>query len=103
MKDPEDEAFEELALKQGQWEHTSGWRKKQIMDQKMKMPPKAPKAFPNVFWREDDGMDLRDYFAAKAMQALIIANGTAPQGCWPTYAERTAYLVADAMLKAREA
>jgi hypothetical protein len=30
MKDPEDEAFEELALKQGQWNHTSGWRKKQI-------------------------------------------------------------------------
>ena len=30
MKDPEDEAFEQLALKQGQWEHTSGWRKKQI-------------------------------------------------------------------------
>jgi len=29
-KDPEDEAFEQLALKQGQWEHTSGWRKKQI-------------------------------------------------------------------------
>jgi hypothetical protein len=26
----EDEAFEQLALKQGQWEHTSGWRKKQI-------------------------------------------------------------------------
>ena len=30
IKDPEDEAFEQLALKQGQWEHTSGWRKKQI-------------------------------------------------------------------------
>ena len=30
MKDPEDEAFEELALKQGQWHHISGWRKKQI-------------------------------------------------------------------------
>jgi hypothetical protein len=29
-KDPEDEAFEELALKQGQWHHTSGWRKRQI-------------------------------------------------------------------------
>ena len=27
---PEDEAFEELALKQGHWQHTSGWRKKQI-------------------------------------------------------------------------
>ena len=30
IKDPEDEAFEQLALKQGQWEHTSGWRKRQI-------------------------------------------------------------------------
>jgi MOSC domain-containing protein YiiM len=30
MKDPEDEAFDELALKQGQWHHISGWRKKQI-------------------------------------------------------------------------
>ncbi len=52
--------------------------------------------------QSDAGMTLRDYFAAKAMQALIIANGPAPQGGWPTYAERTAYLVADAMLKARE-
>jgi len=48
------------------------------------------------------GMTLRDYFAAKAMQALIIAGGPAPTGGWPTYAERTAYTVADAMLKARE-
>ena len=32
MRDPEDEAFEELALKQGQWHQTSGWRKKQIAD-----------------------------------------------------------------------
>ena len=30
MKDAEDEAFEQLALKQGQWNHTSGWRKRQI-------------------------------------------------------------------------
>ena len=52
--------------------------------------------------QSDAGMSLRDYFAAKAMQALIIANGPAPHGGWPTYAERTAYLVADAMLKARE-
>ena len=28
----EDEAFEQLALKQGQWEHTSGWRKRRIID-----------------------------------------------------------------------
>ena len=31
----EDEAFEELALKQGQWQHTSGWRKKQILETSM--------------------------------------------------------------------
>ena len=30
MKDAEDEAFEELALKQGQWHHISGNRKRQI-------------------------------------------------------------------------
>ena len=49
-----------------------------------------------------EGMTLRDYFAAKALQALIIANGPAPTGGWSTYAERTAYTIADAMLKARE-
>ena len=32
MKDPEDEAFEELALRQGQWHHSGGWRKKQVQD-----------------------------------------------------------------------
>ena len=31
----EDEAFDELSLKQGQWEHTSGWRKKQILEASM--------------------------------------------------------------------
>ena len=52
---------------------------------------------------EQRGMTLRDYFAAKAMQALIAAGGPTPTGGWPTYAERTAYLIADAMLKARDA
>jgi len=33
--EPEDEAFEELALKQGHWQHTSGWRKKQIQEPSM--------------------------------------------------------------------
>jgi hypothetical protein len=55
MKDPEDEAFEELALKQGQWEHTSGWRKKQIMEQ----------AFPNPHRTDMTGMTLRQYAAIK--------------------------------------
>lgn len=97
MKDAEDEAFEELAMKQGHWQHTSGWRKKQIMEQKMKIPPKVPKAFPNAFWREDDGMDLRDYFAAKAMQGILF------EGLDESETAKNAYAMADAMLKAREA
>jgi len=30
----EDEAFEQLSLKQGSWEHTSGWRKRQVEEAK---------------------------------------------------------------------
>lgn len=43
------------------------------------------------------GMTLRDYFAAKAMQALIDNDGLFSE--IPT----EAYAIADAMLKAREA
>ena len=60
------------------------------------------KAFPNPHLTGETGMTMRDYFAAKAMQALIIANGPPPQGGWPIYAERTAYLLADAMMEARK-
>jgi hypothetical protein len=46
-----------------------------------------------------DGMTLRDYFAAKAMQAMIsCASLTATPD---TFAEQ-AYIVADAMMRARE-
>ena len=45
---------------------------------------------------EYDGMTLRDYFAAKAMQALIDNDGLFSE--IPTQA----YAIADAMLKARE-
>lgn len=65
------------------------------------------KAFPNnnSFPLNGDGMDLRDYFAAKAMQGLIAS----PKGLLTAnklvsnvdYAE-AAYSVADAMMKARE-
>ena len=44
------------------------------------------------------GMTLRDYFAAKAMQTLVDRRSL-PLG---TIAE-TAYLIADEMLKARQA
>ncbi len=44
----------------------------------------------------DAGMTLRDYFAAKAVTALL--------GCYhPDEAAQRAYFVADAMLRAREA
>lgn len=53
-----------------------------------------------------DGMTLRDYFAAKAMQALI----QTPCGEWPdapecqedAHVSKAAYAMADAMLAARE-
>jgi hypothetical protein len=48
------------------------------------------------------GMTLRDYFAAKAMAALIAhpdSDGDKP----PSVFANTAYTIADAMLKAREA
>jgi len=56
-------------------------------------------AFPamndNGYWV--GGMTLRDYFAAKAMQSLLIADGTTRFDA----RAKEAYDVADAMLKAR--
>ena len=54
-------------------------------------------AFPRTGWPNETGMTLRDYFAAKAMQALIPSGQTVDS---MKYAE-SAYAVADAMLKAR--
>ena len=93
MIEPEDEAFEQLALKQGQWEHTSGWRKKQIMEH-----TKMEQAFPNPHRTDMTGMTLRDYFAAKAMQAIL---SNPDYGDDDSSLAGAAYYVADAMLKAR--
>jgi hypothetical protein len=49
----------------------------------------------------DEGMTLRDYFAAKAMQGFI-ADGAAPAVSKETIS-LMAYAMADAMLEAREA
>jgi hypothetical protein len=48
-------------------------------------------------------MTLRDYFAAKAMQALIASPRGTPDGRDATdqYYAKNAYIMADAMLKAR--
>jgi len=74
-------------------------------------------AFPTSNWTQmapysngyNEGMTLRDYFAAKAMQAFISAYPCqaidGEDGGIPTDAESIsgdAYEMADAMLKARE-
>ena len=56
-------------------------------------------AFPNPHRTDELGMTLRDYFAAKAMQA-IISSGTFPTGIMFDTAKE-AYEIADSMLKAR--
>jgi hypothetical protein len=62
-------------------------------------------AFPTIAENaDDDGMAVRDYFAAKALQGML-CNGFMPdQVSNETYDyTRAAYQLADAMLKAREA
>jgi len=56
------------------------------------------KAFPSPHWKQNEyeGMDLRDYFAAKAMQAMLGRDGSAAN------IGQGAYLVADLMMEARE-
>ena len=56
------------------------------------------KAFPNDY-EQSDGMDLRDYFAAKAMQGDFICGIHYED--FKDCADR-AYKMADAMMKARE-
>ncbi len=53
-------------------------------------------AFPLFAATGHSGMTLRDYFAAKAMQALVNGN-------YFNLTAKQAYEMADAMLKAREA
>ena len=112
MKDAEDEAFEQLALKQGQWEHTSGWRKRQIerdfaaIDDANNIRKKQimdTQAFPNPHRTDMTGMTLRDYFAAKAMQGICNGRSHTDLKGHANASAKVAYALADAMLKAREA
>lgn len=64
------------------------------------------KAFPkpNTIHPDDLGMDLRDYFAAKAMQAVIINSDKKSTEISEieNWIGNYAYTVADAMMKARK-
>lgn len=78
----------------------------------MDKKPKNPTAFPAGGWWSafDEGMSLRDYFAAKAMQAITAGPMSSIEYLakqWPgkTVGEALAnqsYAIADSMLKARE-
>ena len=60
------------------------------------------KAFPNPHLRDNSGITIRDYFAAKAMQGMLA--GLLAYGhdiVWNQIAE-DAYKQADAMMKERE-
>ena len=48
------------------------------------------------------GMTLRDYFAAQAMQGILVGMVTPTEGWSHNKFAEIAYNVADAMLKARE-
>ena len=61
-----------------------------------------PPAFPSGYYvPENQGMTLRDYFAAKAMQGYS-SDPDWRQDMTPTDTAFAAYKQADAMLKARE-
>jgi hypothetical protein len=81
---------------------------------------KNPPAFPHIVeYKGSDcggivphgGMTLRDYFAARAMQAIlpqyedVFNDDTQAEGepSFPELLAKDAYIMADAMLKAREA
>lgn len=54
-------------------------------------------------WTIEEGMTLRDYFAAKAMQGLVINKSfISIYSSGSKSVAMQAYVVADAMLKARE-
>lgn len=53
-------------------------------------------------WAKRDGMTLRDYFAAKAMQAYFTDPNVGFGSDVVEAGARAAYRIADAMLKARE-
>ena len=69
---------------------------------------KDEKAFPNPHLRGDEGMTLRDYFAAKALQGFLPdafqeAPDNYPAKRLAPFWAAMAYQLADEMMKAREA
>lgn len=61
-----------------------------------------PTAIDNGHSENQDGMDLRDYFAAKAMEGIIsVIDDNNSEPLWDVIA-KDAYTMADAMMGARK-
>jgi hypothetical protein len=67
--------------------------------------PAFPGLHPSAECRfQEEGMTLRDYFAAKAMQGILAGNFPVTKTInADQLVAKSAYIMADAMLKAREA
>lgn len=74
----------------------------------MKNPPAFPRSFsvddidPDISYPAHVGMTLRDYFAAKVMQAAITGMATRSEDLIYRECAALAYEMADAMLEARD-
>ncbi len=66
----------------------------------MQNTPAFPNEGFNGWGKPEEGMTLRDYFAAKAMQGLLHDAGHG-DGQWE-FEAKAAYKIADAMLEARK-
>jgi hypothetical protein len=74
----------------------------------MKHTNTGGQAFPLLFTHAttQEGMTLRDYFAAQALQGAIsqgLFNAAKAEQSYAEYLSSVVYVYADAMLKAREA
>ena len=63
-----------------------------------KTPNNGGPAFPHPAYQDVNGMSLRDYFAASAIQGLVRSRDHEP----PNVLALEAYYLADAMLAERE-
>jgi len=68
----------------------------------MNNPPAFPNEGFNGWGEPEKGMTLRDYFAAKAMQSLLRQYPDHLMNSPANEVACDAYILADAMLKARE-
>lgn len=67
----------------------------------MTQKPDNSPAFPH--WSHGGGMSLRDYFAAAALQGFCAFRANSGEDFDPLECAEDSYMMADAMLKAREA